>query len=204
MRPILRVTVPIVILSSAYFLVLRPAQRDAARMRTQGRLSQLRVALYNYQTVNGSIPPREVSANTGEALHSWLAPLLPFIEEHQLYELLDTTQPWNSERNEPAIRFGEPVWNWMSDDNCSTFAFAGTESIWNEDGTARGSLDKFPGSILLIAAPVDGIHPLKPFSLTSDNIRKIVDSGQMVLCITSDGQLGTAEVEDGALRFRYD
>ena len=36
------------------------AQRTAARMRAQGRLSQLHLALLNYQTVNGVLPDRSL------------------------------------------------------------------------------------------------------------------------------------------------
>ncbi len=66
--------------------------RDAAaRMKCSNNLKQMGLALHNYHDVNGKFPNGIVSS--GDAYHpywSWMAQMMPFYEQDNLYKQADT------------------------------------------------------------------------------------------------------------------
>ena len=77
-----------------------------ARIRTRldseicrGRLSQLALALENYQIRNGSYPPAYSTDATGRRLHSWRVLILPDLGLEDVYSKFDLTTPWDSPEN---------------------------------------------------------------------------------------------------------
>ncbi len=73
---------------------------DAERLQSDGKFSQLRVALANYHAEHGSFPPHVLQGANGTR-HSWRVLLLPYFcsEEQALYERYDFSQPWNGKDN---------------------------------------------------------------------------------------------------------
>ncbi len=57
------------------------------------------MAVANYHDVNGCYPPAYIADAEGNPLHSWRVLILPYIEEQQLFDRYDFTQPWNSPTN---------------------------------------------------------------------------------------------------------
>jgi hypothetical protein len=75
-------------------------QRHLARMSSsQGRLSQLRLALRNYHEVYGSLPPAYLSDSKGKPLYSWRVLLLPFTDGEEIYNRYRLAEPWDSPYN---------------------------------------------------------------------------------------------------------
>jgi type II secretory pathway pseudopilin PulG len=84
----------------AFFLPARRGVSGAAR-RTQcvNNLRQIALALENYQAVHGSLPPAYTVDAEGKPLHSWRTLILPFMEQHALYEKIDLSKPWDDPAN---------------------------------------------------------------------------------------------------------
>jgi hypothetical protein len=60
---------------------------------------QIVLALHNYNDALKSLPSGQTQDEHGIALHGWQYPLLPYLEEVNLYNAIDKTQPWNSGKN---------------------------------------------------------------------------------------------------------
>jgi hypothetical protein len=85
------------------FLLLARAVHDArhAARRAQccGHLSQLGLALHNYNSAYGTLPPASIADSRGRPMHSWRVLILPFIEEQALYESYTFNEPWDGPGN---------------------------------------------------------------------------------------------------------
>ena len=66
---------------------------------SQSPLNQLQLALRNYHSEHGCFPPAFVAGPDGKPMHSWRALILPYVDEAQLYEQYDFSEPWNGKRN---------------------------------------------------------------------------------------------------------
>ena len=66
------------------------AAREAARnMQCKNNLKQVSLALHGYHERSGSFPPSTVVNDNGEGWWSWMARILPELEQQPLYEQLD-------------------------------------------------------------------------------------------------------------------
>ncbi len=80
------------------FLV-REARRAGQTMASYTPLSQVALALQNYHDTHGQFPPAYLTDDTGKPIHSWRVLILPFVEEHSLYESYDFSEPWDGPNN---------------------------------------------------------------------------------------------------------
>src|SRR5436189_2686354 len=74
--------------------------RDAAnRMKCQNNLKQIGLALHNYESANGLFPPNGVypAKATQADSYSALARILPYVEQSNLYQLVDLNAPANTQ-----------------------------------------------------------------------------------------------------------
>jgi prepilin-type N-terminal cleavage/methylation domain-containing protein/prepilin-type processing-associated H-X9-DG protein len=71
----------------------------AARVQCQNNLKQIGLALHNYEGANGRFPPNGVyPANaTAPDSYSALARILPYVEQANLYQLVDLNAPANTQ-----------------------------------------------------------------------------------------------------------
>ncbi|WP_182870176.1 DUF1559 family PulG-like putative transporter [Stieleria mannarensis] len=187
------------LIGAAVFVV--DARRTAARMRAQGRLSQLHLALLNYQTVNGFLPDRNVTDPNGRPLFSWVGSILPYIEQHEIASSLDISQPWNSPSNEKSLVSGERFWNWYTEDGYFISTFNGAGSMWDADGNPLGKLADYPSHVVLVATAVDGVHPLEPFSLSEARLREILAAGHKAVYVDADRTHGTVKLDGESIVF---
>ncbi len=204
MRRVLIAAVVMVLLGAAITAVfcIRQARRDAARSRTFGRLCQLRLSLEIYEDLHGTLPPRLLQDRHGNPTHSWLALVLSQLEQKAIFDKLDVSKGWDTATNADAIKLGRPFWEWFSQDGYFPCALKSEESIWNPvTGSPRGLLKQFPDSIVLIAVPLDGVHPLQPCGIDNEDLRQALEDGQEVLFINCDGIYGTVGIEDGNITY---
>jgi prepilin-type N-terminal cleavage/methylation domain-containing protein/prepilin-type processing-associated H-X9-DG protein len=74
--------------------------RDAAaRVKCQNNLKQIGLALHNFEGTNGKFPPNGVYpvGATNPDSYSALARILPYVEQDNLYKLVDLTAPANTQ-----------------------------------------------------------------------------------------------------------
>jgi hypothetical protein len=67
-------------------------------------LKQIGLAMYNYASTYGSLPPAYIAdKSTGKPLLSWRVAILPFLEQNSLYQQFHLEEPWDSPHNKPLI-----------------------------------------------------------------------------------------------------
>ncbi|EAQ77573.1 hypothetical protein DSM3645_08236 [Blastopirellula marina DSM 3645] len=83
--------------------VLYPAvstPRDVSRfINVSNELKQIALALHYYHDTFGAFPPAYLADENGKPMHSWRVLILPFLEEHALYDRYDFSQPWDGPEN---------------------------------------------------------------------------------------------------------
>ena len=96
-------TVLATILLGSYLLsLLLPAVNgglSGSRMQCTNNLKRIALALHDYHANHGSFPPAYATDDDGTPLHSWRTLILPYLEEHALYEAYDFNEPWDGPNN---------------------------------------------------------------------------------------------------------
>lgn len=87
---------------------VQAARESARRAGCKSNLRQIGVGLLNFHDTSGAFPVGCVDRMQRRI--AWSAYLLPFIEEQDVYDLLDTTRPYNSPRNRAAGRALLPIY----------------------------------------------------------------------------------------------
>jgi prepilin-type N-terminal cleavage/methylation domain-containing protein len=88
------------ILVSLLLPAVQAAREAARRASCQNNLRQLGLALHTYHDVLGTLPPRRI-AQPG---HSWIALILPQIEQGNLYQLYRFDLAWSHGDNQAAVK----------------------------------------------------------------------------------------------------
>jgi hypothetical protein len=57
------------------------------------------LAVANYHSAYGSLPPAYVADKDGRPMHSWRVLILPVLEQSQLYNAYNFAEPWNGPNN---------------------------------------------------------------------------------------------------------
>lgn len=183
-------------------IVIRHAQTEAVRMRTYGRLSQLRLALANYEHVHGGLPPRQQTDGNGIVHFNWLVAVLPQMEHGDLQAALDLSNRWDTSHNLNVARSDALFLDFITRDGYIACPLNGEESIWNPlTGLPVGNLTESSRSIALIAAPMDSTQPFEPLSVTKDELRVLAANGKRSFFIRSDGKYGPVTLANGRVEF---
>jgi hypothetical protein len=86
--------------------LLIPARRgtgEPGRANTcRNNIRNVILALVQYESAHGELPPAYTVDAEGKPLHSWRTLILPFLDQHSLYEKIDLTKPWDDPANQAA------------------------------------------------------------------------------------------------------
>jgi len=74
-------------------------REEAARSECAMRFNQLALALHNYHDTKGHFPPAFIAGPDGKPWHSWRVLILPYIEEHKVYDRYRFDEPWYGPNN---------------------------------------------------------------------------------------------------------
>ena len=86
------------------------AGREAARhAQCANNLKQLSLALLNYESAWGSLPPAYLADAKGRPLLSWRVLVLPYLGEDALYQRFRLDESWDAPNNLPLIPQMPPV-----------------------------------------------------------------------------------------------
>jgi prepilin-type N-terminal cleavage/methylation domain-containing protein/prepilin-type processing-associated H-X9-DG protein len=87
----------IAILIGLLLPAVQKVREAAARIKCANNLHQLGLALHNYESTNRKFPPCGVYPQAGTLSDNWSvhAQILPYLEQANLYKLVDFTQPAN-------------------------------------------------------------------------------------------------------------
>lgn len=85
--------------SSMVLPAVQKIREAASRTKSANNLKQIALALHNYESANGMLPPAAIVDKKGKALLSWRVAILPYIEQDALYRQFKLDEPWDSEHN---------------------------------------------------------------------------------------------------------
>lgn len=81
----------------------RSAREPARRSQCVNNLKQIALALHNYEQAHKALPPAYTVDAMGRPLHSWRTLILPYMEQHQIYQTIDLSKPWDDPANARAM-----------------------------------------------------------------------------------------------------
>ncbi|MGN6546646.1 MAG: DUF1559 family PulG-like putative transporter, partial [Aureliella sp.] len=85
--------------------------RTRAHMNNMKRIA---LALHNFESANGRLPPQALTDKAGKRLLSWRVLILPYLEEGKLYNEFHLDEPWDSEHNLKLAQLIPSVYNDVS------------------------------------------------------------------------------------------
>lgn len=71
----------------------------ARRTSSKINLKQIGLALHNYHDTHRLFPVGGTFDKAGQPQHSWVTPLLPYLDQQPLYDQIDFNQPWTAADN---------------------------------------------------------------------------------------------------------
>ncbi len=182
----------------------RRGGREAAR-RTQckNNLKQIGLALHNYESKYHALPPAYTVDADGKPLHSWRTLILPWVEQQDLYNMIDLSKPWDDPANAEALKTVPYVYRCPSvalpPGFTSYLGIVGTNACFHPTAPrAFSEMTDGTGNTLMVfeVAQEQAVHWMAPQDA----------SEEMVLNFGNDGKLnhtgGTqAALADGSVRF---
>ncbi|HUT90011.1 MAG TPA: DUF1559 domain-containing protein [Thermoguttaceae bacterium] len=81
------------------WLAVESAREAARTSQCECRMNQIAMAFYNYHDTYGCFPPAYVPDAQGKPMHSWRVLILPYIEQHAVYNAYDFDEPWDGPNN---------------------------------------------------------------------------------------------------------
>lgn len=99
------VTVLVVVSIMALLLIpaIKKTRGDHRYTRTRKNLKSIGLAMHNYEFDHGRFPDAVIWDGQGSPLLSWRVLLLPYLDQQELYDQFDLSQPWDSEHNKKLI-----------------------------------------------------------------------------------------------------
>ena len=167
----------IVLIAIALLLPASGAAREAPRwMACMNNMKQFSLSLLNYHNSNGSFPPANSVDEEGRPIMSWRPAILPYLEEKNLFNALQHTEPWDGPKNEKLTSMDMAQYVCPSDPNnaqtglTSYFAVVDDRTVWPGDVGRKLSdiSDGKANTILLIECGGKNTPWAKPEDLTFD------------------------------------
>lgn len=93
--------VVVLLLGQFFYPAMDGAREAILRSQCQDNIRRLTIAIHDYESKHGQIPPPFSTDSNGNRLHSWRVLLLPFVGEQALYDQIDTSKPWDDPVNIP-------------------------------------------------------------------------------------------------------
>ncbi len=109
--------------------------------RSMNNLRQIGLALHNFHSANNNFPPAVVYGPDGKPWHSWRVLILGYIEELELFNQYDFTQPWDSPKNRllldkmPAV-YRDPLSSEKTGSNTHYAVLVGEVAMFSAKGSS--------------------------------------------------------------------
>ncbi|MDR3618145.1 MAG: DUF1559 domain-containing protein [Paludisphaera borealis] len=160
--------------------------RGIARAREAARSSncicnfkQLGLALMNYESTHGCLPPAYVVDSHGKPLYSWRVLVLPFMEMQPLYDQIHLDEPWDGPNNRELLSNRPSTFFCPSDPQALTkgytsiLAVVGPGTLFPGGGNSARLADVHddPGStVMLVESNNSAIHWMEPRDLRLEDL----------------------------------
>lgn len=129
------------LVSETFVPAIIRARIAAQRSLQANNMKQIMLALHNYASAYGHLPPSVVIDKESGVARSWRVEILPYIDQAQLYEAYRKNEPWDSEANKVVLAKMPPVFRHPSQPADSTFSsvfLAYGEGLFAEPGDKEG------------------------------------------------------------------
>jgi prepilin-type processing-associated H-X9-DG protein len=134
-------------------------------------MRNIALALQQYESRNGTLPPAYIADADGKPMHSWRVLLLPYLEQNALYRQYRFDEPWDGPNNSqlhgelvrayfcPSETTYSPATNYV--------VVTGSQTIWPDATPAKLAdiTDGLQNTILLVEVHNSGIHWMEPRDL---------------------------------------
>lgn len=95
--------------------VLAKLQEQSEEMRVMNEVRQTALAMHNFESAYGRLPFKPGPSQSDEL--SWRVRVLPFLDQNNLFQQFDLSQPWDSEANRPFSETRLPVFGIVGETN---------------------------------------------------------------------------------------
>lgn len=87
------------------------AREAARRAQCVCNFCQITLALHNYESTYGTLPPAHLDDASGKPMHSWRVLILPFMEQNALYSAYNFSEPWDGPSNRKLLNSMPPIYS---------------------------------------------------------------------------------------------
>ena len=179
------------------------------RTRCVGNLKTIGLALRAYHAQYGVFPPAYVADDQGRPMHSWRVLLLPFLDEQELYEMYDFSEPWDGEHNVTLFEklpkvYACPAHHVGKSANTTYLALVGNRCAFRGTaGVPQADLpDGMANTVFVTEAAYGNIPWTRPVDLQVADAPKV---GDRLFGFSSDHPAGVHFLMgDGTVRVVYD
>ncbi len=140
-----------------------PAKREAELARSIDNLKQIMLAMINFESAHGHLPPAVIYGPDGKPWHSWRVLLLPFLGQSKLYDAYDFRKPWDDPANRRVVETVVEVYRDPAH---------GSDKAVTHYAAVVGENTMFPASGSKI---VDPQNPLNGMSKGGRKLREVTD-----------------------------
>jgi len=95
---------------------VQSARAAARRVQCSNNLRVIGLAMLQYESQYGSLPPAFVADKNGKPMHSWRVLILPFLERMDLYKRYNFDEPWDGPTNRKLLGQMPPQYHCISSD----------------------------------------------------------------------------------------
>lgn len=180
------------------------------RVICRSNMSQLGLALLNYQERNGSFPPQCTLDKNSNPLMSWRTAILPSIEQPIISSRYHLDEPWNSPTNKPLSKRSINIFECSSDDwpldhpgQTSYVAVIGPGTMWKiGQGVKRSDIkDRLFDTLLLVELKDSGIAWSEPRDLDLNNLPAGLTQQNLLQSLSNHAGGFNAVFADGHVEF---
>ena len=119
------------------------ARQAAYQAQSVNNLKQIALALHNFESANGHFPPAVIYGPDGKPWHSWRTLILPYLEQGDLYNKYDFSQPWDAPANKAVVEtvvevYKDPVYGKSKEAVAHYAALVGKDAAFLPDGAIVG------------------------------------------------------------------
>jgi hypothetical protein len=187
----------------------RGGSREPAR-RTQclNRIRNVALALHNYHSKFGSLPPAYIPDEKGRPMYSWRVLILPYLDRADLYDAYRFDQPWNGPDNSKlhdiiVEEFCCPEDHGRVRSTESSYvAIVGPETLWpGNRGTKLDDVtDSLSETLLVVEVANSGIHWMEPRDLDASRMPKTINDNSGMRISSMHPGIAVVAFADGRVR----
>jgi prepilin-type processing-associated H-X9-DG protein len=203
-----------VVLGLAALIVLPTDRGRSAQRRTQclNNIRNIAIALHNYHSKYGSLPPAHIADEKGRPMHSWRVLILPYLDRSDLYSAYHFDEPWDGPENSKLHEIIVDVFACPEEGSrskptdTSYVAVVGSETIWpGERGFRLDEVaDGLSQTLMVVEVAKSGIHWMEPRDLAFSTMAKTVNANSGQGISSPHRGVASAAFADGHIRLLDD